>query len=194
MGLPANNTVWPPKGEAARYDRQRFYSVWYGGDPDKLDALYMGGAVAGTEIIEGNAVRRALASVRRFFWGEAPSTGEKNSKIHIPLAQDIATLSSELLFSESPLIKVDGPVIEDGDKKGQPTEATIKTQERLEKILEKTNWRALAMAAAETQSPLGNVGLRVAWDKEIDPDHPFLSRVDGNALFPEYRWDAAACI
>lgn len=197
-GLPGNNTPWPPPSEAPRYDRMRVTGTWYGGDPDKLSGLYING-YGGAEVVQDTLLRRTVVAMKRFFWGTEPSLGERSTKIHVPVAQDIATRSSELLFSEGLTIRVDGPTVEedvldpeDPSKvlvaKGEPTPATQAAQERLDEILDKSNFRALLLAAAETQSPLGSVGLRVAWDKEIEPRHPFLTRADADSVITEYSW------
>jgi len=191
MGLPTNDTAWPPIGEGNRYNRIRQSSIWYGGDPEQLQSFYVSGST-GAEIVENGIARRAFDAVRKFFWGAPPSAGEKNSKIHVPIAQDIATLSSELLFSETPMVKVDAPKIKqtgpDGKEIEVESESGKRTQERLDKILDKINFQSMLLAAAETQSPLGSVALRVAWDKAIEPEFPFISRVDADATIPEYSW------
>src|SRR5690606_5814665 len=165
------------------------------------------------EVVEDGIVKRAVLAVRRFFWGTQSSLTERSTKVHVPLAEDIATRSSELLFAEGLSIRVDGPTepediweeLPPGEPafegatppepeknliraKGEPTEATAKTQARLDEILAKSNFRSLLLAAAETQSPLGSVGLRVAWDKNIDPDRPFIVRADADSVVTEYSW------
>lgn len=214
-GLPANNTAWPPAGEAVRYDRMRAPAVWYAGDPDRLGAFYLQGS--GAEVVQDGVLKKAVVAVRRFFWGSTQAVNERGTKIHVPLANDIATRSADLLFSEGLSIRVDGPVesedvfketpVESGDggipdalaqnaepkkelitAKGEPTAATKATQDRLNEIIQKSNLQAILLAAAETQSPLGSVALRVAWDKEIEPGMPFITRVDADSTLLEYRW------
>lgn len=199
-GLPANNIAWPPTNEIARYDRMRVASTWYGGDPDKLATLYTNG-YGGAEVAQDGVLKKTVLAVRRFFWGTAPTLGERTTKVHVPVAEDIATLSSELLFSEGLSIRVDGPVEpedvvdpadEEGKRllkvKGQPTEETQKVQDRLEELIDKADLQALLLAAAETQSPLGSVALRVAWDKNIEPTMPFITRADADSVITEYSW------
>lgn len=212
-GLPADNSPWPPPSEAPRYDRMRVTSTWYSGDPDRLSTLYING-YGGAEVVNDGVLKKAVLAVRRFFWGTESTLLDRSTKIHVPIAEDIATRSSELLFAEGLTIRVDGPVEEEDvteevglpegtppelagnvepevkviRAKGQPKPATAAAQKRLEEILDKTNFHALLLAAAETQSPLGSVGLRVAWDKDIDPKRPFIARVDADAVVTEYRW------
>lgn len=213
-GLPANGSVWPPKEEQSRYDRMRVTSTWYAGDPDRLQALYTAG-YGGTEVAQDTLLRKAVLAVKRYFWGTSAALGERSTKVHVPVAEDIATRSSELLFAEGLTIRVDGPVepedvyedvidpnaqpdpitgqMPEPEKKlirakGEPTAATKATQDALDKIVKRSKLQATLLAAAETQSPLGSVGLRIAWDDEIDPEYPFITRVDADATITEYRW------
>lgn len=226
MPLPAANTPWPPSQDLDRYATMKVNATWYEGDPHKLAGLYQGGTI---ETVPGDAVggvaQRIFRSVKRWFWGSPTAQGEKDTKIHVPLAQDIATLSSELLFAQTPLIKLDVPKIERPKAPPAPSPITgtlppdpitgevpepgtpptdsntgevatevvddpagIEAQRTLEWLLDRIGLQAILLAAAETQSPLGSVCLRIAWDKSIDDKAPFLTRVDADAAVPEYRW------
>jgi hypothetical protein len=204
----------------------RTNSIWYEGDPAKLSTLYAGGTVESAPAGATHGMAgRIYQTVKRWFWGVQTAEGERDTKIHVPIAQDIATLSSELLFAEFPLIKLDVPKIEkvkeapavspvsgtlppdpitgEIPEPGAPptvpgtdevaTEVVddpkgIEAQQTLEWLLDRIGLQATLMAAAETQSPLGSVALRVAWDKGIDSKAPFVTRVDADAVIPEYRW------
>lgn len=113
MPLPAANTPWPPTRDLDRYATMKVNAIWYEGDPIKLAGLYQGGTVESVpaEASMGMA-QRVFRTVKRWFWGVAPAAGERDAKIHVPIAQDIATLSSELLFAQTPVIKLDVPKIE----------------------------------------------------------------------------------
>ncbi|QCQ57450.1 portal protein [Microbacterium phage Sucha] len=225
MPLPANDTPWPPTKDLDRYATMRVNAIWYEGDPQKLGGLYQGGTVeAATTGTEGMA-RRIYTTVKRWFWGLPPAEGERDTKIHVPIAQDIATLSSELLFSQTPVIKLDVPKIEREKAPPAPSPITgtlppdpitgevpetgappvdqatgevatevvddpagIEAQATLEWLLDRIGLQAVLLASAETQSPLGSVCLRVAWDETIDDKAPFITRVDADAAIPEYRW------
>lgn len=229
MALPAENTPWPPAQHAARYDKMRTNSIWYEGDPDKLANTYKGGHIETADAgVEGGFKSKIYTIVHRWFWGTGPGAGQKDSKIHVPLAEDIAVMSSELLFAEPPLVRLDIPKIEKPKDPPKPSPITgtlppdpitgvapppeavgqaptdpitgevetetiddpagVEAQETLEWILDRVGWQALLLAAAETQSPLGSVALRIAWDKDVDAKAPFLTRVDADATIPEYRW------
>src|SRR5688572_29132930 len=95
MPLPQEKTAWPPLADASRYDRMVVHSIWYECDPDKLSNQYKGGHL---ETVQDTSTGPGLKGklyrvVHRWFWGTDPGKGEKDTKIHIPIAQDIATLS-----------------------------------------------------------------------------------------------------
>lgn len=217
-GLPVNDTPWPLPGHEARYVRMRTESAWYGGSPKLLTEVYGGAnshavpdAGVGTE--GANRVMRAVRAGLRSLWGTPVTEGQEDTRRHLPTAQDIAIISSELLYSEPPRFIVDGPVHEvdvfettapetapgteavaPGEPKlvhkaGDPTDDTIKTQERLDYILDGCNFHATLLAAGETGSALGSSALRIAWNKNgMTKDRPVITRVDADATFPDYVW------
>lgn len=197
--LPEPKTPWPPSADRARYERMRSCSAWYGGDPARLASL-PGGAVATvsgggsvrTTINPGGGVSTATMSGRDVFWGARNNSHEVDTRRHLPVAQDIAALNAELLFSEAPFVSVDGPREEVANEKGQTSQrATIETraaQQRLEKVLDRCNFHAVLMAGAEIGSALGSTGLRIAIDKTTIPDRPVITRVDADAIIPRYSW------
>lgn len=183
MPLPAADTVWPPASDTARYDRIRVNSTWYAGDPDALSSLYSGVGDNGQVAVVDRFAQRAVRAIRRWFWGDRPTADENDHKVHVGLAKDIATISSELLFADPPTIKVQP--LEDTE---QAKKRADEVQERLDEILNRSNWESLLLAAAETAAALGSCALRIAWDKDVDDEYPILTRVDADAVVPEYRW------
>lgn len=193
MSLPAENTSWPPAHVAAPYARMKRYEAWYSGDPDKLTAVYAGtsGATGGpaTTLNSKGGLRRLGSAISGKFWGSGNDT-EVDAKRHLPIAQDIATISSELLFSEAPIVTVQGDTETVTDERGQtvtrPTPATQAAQAELERVLELNDWQSTLLAAAETAAPLGAVGLRLAIDAGVP--WPILARVDADGMIPTYSW------
>lgn len=196
--LPESNTPWPPRNERARYDRMRTNATWYGGDRDQLAALGGGGSVrltggVVTTLNPNGDVKGIEASGRDVFWGQRNNTHEVDTRRHLPVAEDIAALSAEVLFATRPQIVVDGPVetvqSEGGKAKAErPTAATKAAQQRLDRILDRCNFQQTLMAAAETSAALGAAGLRIAIDRARIPDRPVIVRVDADAIMPQYAW------
>jgi len=184
MPLPLGKMNWPPSHEARRYDRMHVSATWYAGDPRDLAALY-GGDVPRTERTRES--KRLLNRVYDWYWGQN-DPAELDDKMHLPVAQDIAQMSSELLFAASPQFVVQ-PIVFDTEGKVPPEHALVvaATQRRLDKILRNCKMDALLPAAAETCAALGSVALRIGYDAAT-MSMPVVSRVDGDAILPEYSF------
>lgn len=96
------------------------------------------------------------------FW----KSGEKH-KTHVPIAQDLASLSAGLIFSGSPTITYDDEA----------------TTDRLQKILQKSGFYQKLLQGAELQSPFGGVFLKLDWNKKLAP-YPITSIVPGDKGIP----------
>lgn len=175
MPLPTGG-AWPPPELRCVFDKLTVWSAWYSGDPDQLSAVYGGqngydpsgsGFFASQQ---GGFKAKAARAFQRWFWGQRPPQGERRTKLHVPLASDIAATSADLLFSEPPSITVEDTA----------------TQDRLDELVD-DGMHATLLEAAEIDAALGGVYLRVVWDQALD-DHPWLSSVHPDAAVPEWRW------
>lgn len=181
MALPAANSAWPPAAHTKRYSRLKALSTWYGGDPDALIALYGGNTTQATD--SPGIVQRVFS----WFWSKNDATAP-NEKMHVPLAADIATMSSELVGNG---IKWQVQFTE-FDEDGTPSESqktiVAKTQARLDELLESCNFEAVLLAGLETSAALGSFGLRIGYDKTTGMTKPVIMRVDADSIVPEYSW------
>ncbi|MEL3944488.1 phage portal protein [Streptomyces sp. LNU-CPARS28] len=159
MPLPANGAPWPPPQLAKLYDEIRVDDAWYSGDHDKLTRVY-----------RDNVQRK---DGRRRLWARDRNVhpGKRETRLHIPLAGDIATASADLLFAEPPTFTV----------------ADARTQDRLDEITEADGVPNTLLEAAEVASALGGVYLRITWDREL-ASRPLLTVVHADAAVPEWRW------
>jgi hypothetical protein len=175
LPLPGK-TVWPPESMEATCRRYQEYATWYGGDPDALARLY--GSDSGyftsgdTRYRQSQFQGGVVGAVARWFWGAPPSPGERRSKLHLPIASDVSTMSADLLFSEPP-----GITVEDE-----------KTQDRLGTLIGDGGLHSTLIEAAEVASPLGDVYLVGTWDKALR-GLPWLRAVHADAVVPEWTWD-----
>jgi hypothetical protein len=177
-------TAWPPRTLGGVQNRMLSWSAWYSGDPDQLSAVYGGQSgydPTGTGFFaseKGGWAHRGGVSgwLQRLFWGARTPMGERRTKLHIPIAGDLAATSADLLFSEPPTISVENS----------------KAQERLDKLTRRLHTSMLE--AAEVQAALGGVYLRVMWDKEARPDGPWISAVHADAAVPEWRYDSLGAV
>ena len=185
-GLPETNIAWPPAGHARRYDRMRECAAWYEGDVSKLSGVYAG--TPGAAVVTANGFRGITQRLGAGFWHEPSPQGARH---HLPIANDIATRSADLLFADPPTFTIDAPEPEAGPN-GEPAEVPADVQAaqaRLDAILDASNAEALFLQAAEVAAALGSVVLRIAYD-ESGPSgkKPILTVVHADAAVPVYRW------
>ncbi|MEV0660137.1 phage portal protein [Actinomadura luteofluorescens] len=182
MPLPDGGGAWPPQNLDLVTARLDVWSTWYSGDPDRLSFLY-GGSLAGDPgrpIGYPDPATRGLRGwlgrlASRWFWGVQTPDNEKRTKLHLPLAGDIAAASADLLFSEPPTLKA-----ADGDES---------TQQALDDLIE-DGLHADLLEAAEVCAGLGGVYLRNCWDDGDNPirDRPWISAVHADCAVPTWRY------
>ncbi|WP_067184586.1 phage portal protein [Microtetraspora niveoalba] len=170
MPLPSGGT-WPPKNLRDIYDTYTVLNAWYRGDRDELATAY-GDTTDNRPANRPTQYRGGLVGkMARWFWGAPTPAGEKRTKLHVPVASDIATMSADLLFSEPPSLLVQDPG----------------TQARIEDLVE-NGLQATLLEGAEVGAALGGYYLRSVWDNEVSP-RPWLSVVHADGAVPEWRWD-----
>lgn len=179
--MPTTNQSWPPPELNPVTYQYRQWDAWWSADPTKLQWCYynlganspVGRAYFATTGEGGLPVPRPgqfrgglLGSVSYTFWGAPTPPGEKRTKLHVPIASDIASTSAELLFSKPPVITASNPA----------------NQDALDGLLD-DGFHAKLLEAAETCSALGGVYLRTAWDTDVS-DQPMLDVVPADAAVP----------
>jgi hypothetical protein len=169
MPLPTADTPWPPTDNHVQASLAD-WDAWYSADPDRLENRYQGRGYR--EAVDRPAQSRGglVGKVARWFWGNPTSPGEKRTKLHIPLAGDIARTSSELLFSEPPKLL---------------SEHTA-TQDRLDELMDK-GLQPTLLEAGEICAALGGAYLRVVWDEEVS-DRPWIDTVAADRAVPEFAY------
>lgn len=174
MSLPDRSIPWPPadiERERAQFD---IWGAWYGGDPEELTRVYGGSsgvARADLKVHSWQYSGGVRGAIGRFFWGAPPTEGQQPTRLHVPLAADIASVNADLLYTEPPTLKVEN-------------ENDRATQERLERLFT-LGMHAPLLEGAELCSPYGGVYERVAWDTDV-ADHPFLEVIPPDCAIPEW--------
>lgn len=175
MPLPDDpKTPWPPAELKDVFRSYEVYSAWYAGDPDELARLYGGAAAAAS----GHTNRPSqfagglVGTLARFWWGQPSPGGERSTKLHVPLAGDIAAKSADLLYSEPPTFTFD--------------EGNTKATERLEELVEDGLYATL-IEGAELAAAMAGVYYRIVWDRAFR-DLPWITAVHPDAAVPEWRW------
>lgn len=183
MPMPTGGP-WPPEPLCPVFDRLRIWSAWYGGEPDDLASVYGGQTGVGDQTRTGFFASQTggfKASVRNFFqrwfWGTATAPTEQRTKLHVPIAGDIAATSADLLFSEPPAITVED----------------VKTQDRLNDLVDDGIHAAL-LEGAEVGAALGGVYMRVCWDRTVRVDRPWLAPVHADAAVPEFTYGVLTAV
>lgn len=167
MPLPGDTAVWPPIDPTVS-TALADWSAWYSGSPDQLGERYLNRATAAAHNRPSQYRGGVVGRFARWFWGAPTAVGAKRTKLHVPLAGDIARTSSELLFAEPPKITVEH----------------AGTQARIEMMLAE-GLRSTLLEGGELAAALGGVYLRLVWDDEIS-DRPWISAVHADAALPVF--------
>lgn len=172
MPLPQTDTVWPPTEFADFYTATQENDAWYGGDTNTLATLY-----AGTQRHLSRPTQYAggvVGAVARFFWGRPDPAGEHRTRLHVPVAADLATASADLLFSEAPRFLL-----------SDTAPATLRT--RVDDLVNTPEMHSTLLEAAEVAAALSGVFLRIVWDATTT-DHAMVDVVHPDRAVPEWRW------
>ncbi|MER6171352.1 phage portal protein [Streptosporangium sp. NPDC001681] len=182
MPLPTTDQEWPPPAIRPEMRLYNQWGAWYSGSPERLAEVYGAGVSPGIGLdLKGwDRPLRAggvMGRVVRWFWAAPTPAGQSRStKLHVPIAGDIAATSADLLFSEPPTLKVPG-------KKGQA---------RLDKILHEAGIYGGLLEAAELGAAYGGVYLRIGWDTGVD--HPVFDALPADAGIPEFSSGRLAAV
>ncbi|MGW3196331.1 phage portal protein [Streptomyces sp. NPDC001118] len=183
MLIPTTNRPWPPPEYNPITFQWRLWNAWWSGDKDQLSWAYynlganspVGRSFFATTGEPGLPIPRPgqfrgglLGSINYSFHGTPVPPGEKRTKLHVPIASDIAATSADLLFSKPPTITASNPA----------------NQAALDDLMD-DGTHARLLEAAETCSALGGVFLRVVWDTEVS-DKPMLDVVPADAAVPYF--------
>lgn len=187
MALPTVDQPWPPPEYNTVIHKMRLWSAWFSGDPDQLSYAYYslgensqtGRSFFRTTGESGMPTNRPgqyraglLGSVQRTFWGTQISPGEKRTKIHVPLAGDIAAMSAELLFAKRPVFDLPD---------GTGNQAT---NQWLDDLFD-DEMHATLLEGAEIGAALGGHFLRANYDTSLT-DHAWLDIVHPDAAIPRF--------
>lgn len=164
MPLPAENTAWPPVAWAPAFDRYRLDEALWLNDTERLAGILAGGD---RDTIDGRAVgamhrggRLGISRLRRWAFGDRPSTTDRRTNLPIPIGASLADLSAAQLMSEAPRFRA-------VDAEGKTVRSPL--QERLDIIGNSDDAHMTLIEGAQTAAALGAVVLKASWDLD-DPD------------------------
>lgn len=189
MPLPEGGAIpWPPEHCEPINRQYQTWAAWWAGDVEQLAHIYGDGGQADTTgffASQGGGfkagVRKAVAAVRRWFWGARTASTQQRTRLHVPLAGDIAAASADMLFSEPPTVRVDTDPVDDA---GEAT-TDERTQARLDEFWQ-DGTHAVLLEAAEICAAIGGVYLRLVWGAARPM--PWITAVQPDVAVPEWRW------
>lgn len=195
--LPVVNQPWPPPEYEPVAYQLRLWDAWWTGDRDRLAWVYYNlgaNSPTGRQFFSstGEAGLPAprpgqfrgglLGSVEYSFWGDPTPPGEKRTKLHIPIASDIAQTSASLLFAKPPVFKSALP----DEKQAAINNAWFET-------LVDDHFHARLLEAADMCSGHGGVYLRVVWDRTVR-NKPWIVPIPFDVGHPEFTWDVLSAV
>lgn len=172
MALPEENIQWPPVEWSEVMAALREWGAWYSGNTTDLAAVY-GGSITVTERPPWYR-----------FWSRPTTRVEHQTRtqLHIPIASDMASTSAALLFGEAATIQIPDAHLE------KPASDAVRTEERLEQILDEGDIEQRLTDAAEIAAAFGGVYIKPAWDTDV-ASVPLLAIVQPDMALPEFRLD-----
>ena len=192
MPLPMDTSKkpWPPKEWTPLVQDMQLADAWYSGDPDRLMACY--GGVSSSTKTQQNSFERSFGISFKGgieFWSRRSNDPANRGvpRVHVPAAGDIAARAADFLFGESPTIQIPEAHEEKVDKEA------IKTEARLQELVQLLQIEALLNEAADMASGIGGIYLVPGWDSDI-VDHPFMTIVPGDNAIPEFRYGQLSAV
>lgn len=187
MAFPITGDRFPSDDWMLAFDQYNANDAWYSGDQAKLQIVY---AAVGGERNRGDneathynkrdrTVRRGglRGVLGRFFNGQIVEQDQKRTRIHAPIAGNLATLSSDLLMAEPPVFRLI-------DAHGKPLKDD--RQARLDVMLNGEDTHRTLSHAAELTAGLSATVLTANYDKSVS-DRPWMDVAACDAAIPEFR-------
>lgn len=170
MPLPDRDQPWPPTDPVLQ-NHLADWDAWYSSEPSRLEARYSNRAANPALPLPrpSQYAGGLLGRAARWWWGQPVPPGEKDARLHVPLAGDIARTSADLLFSEPPAFVADSDA----------------TQARLDQIA--TGLHPTLLEAGELCAALGGVYLRIVWDGDVSA-RPWIAPVPADAAVPDFAY------
>lgn len=185
MAYPKQGDKFPSAEWAVAFAQYNRNDAWYSDDQQALHDVYAGtgeGSTRGdndsTHYNRGDGTKRRgglRGILSKMFNGKIVSSTEQRTRMHAPVASNIATLSADLLLAEPARFTL----VKDGDD----LEGDI--QDRVEKILNSEDTHRVLQEAAELTAGLSATVLTAHWDPE-NSTQPWIQYTACDAAIPEF--------
>lgn len=158
MALPNRNIELPTRHFRAYFDDLANYDGWLVGDVSRISSSFRVQPITHRSQLNDGLVGAAS----RAWLGKPSPQGESRTRLHMPLAQDIATLSADYLFSEPPRAVLPGRRVE-GERNRRDA-----MQERMEQVINTPDstarcWRRTRSPQRSAARTCGSCGIRAGW-------------------------------
>lgn len=155
-----DNSTFPPQEWEFWYQKYEEWGAWYSGSPQQLLDFYK------------QKIPDTYYRTNELFWAGA-DIETFASAVNCPLSGDIAQTSSNLLFSEMPLITYD---------------KTSKSGQRIDGFIKDNNVFSLFQEGAEISAALSGCFLKLDIDNSIS-NYPILSIINPKQAFPTFAYN-----
>jgi len=208
MPFPKDDAQWPPPSMQPVYSKMNEWAAWYSGEPSRIIEIYQ------------HASTQMAGPIPWYrFWHRAAAQrdGSQRALLHVPVASDLAAVSSNLVMGESPRFRIPSahedekpkpsatpkpPRVIDPMQPRDPFEEEAaqletappppktpseKTERRLQEIINRGGMRSRLLEAAEGGAAIGGVYIYPAFDKDLF-DHPVMAMAQQDMAIPEFMW------
>ncbi len=188
MAMPTENSAWPPPQWLAAYVAYAENDAWWTGSRQRLESIY-GGGNGQHPLVKphrnGGLVSDIVAGIRdrgkSFFWGAKGRNFTPGApqpiRTHLPAAANLATLSSDLQFAQSPRFLIPG---EEADSKNADAV-------QLRKLMDADRSLAQLNIYGEMKAALGAAICIPMWDVELAPGEVWWEAFGPDVAIPEFR-------
>ena len=174
MPMPAENTPWPPKAWQPAYAQYAENDAWLTGDTKALERMYVGSRGATHQRAGVPYSGGLVGAASRLFWGRPAPSNEQRTRLHVPIPADLATLASDLQYSDPPVTSLAEEV------KNKAAAA------RMDEVLNGDDHHAMLNSMGEIKSALGASVIVPRWDTELE-DHVWLDYAAADCVIPTFR-------
>lgn len=155
--FPVENSKFPFENWTYWFDKYDEWSAWYSGSNERLLKYYT------NKMTE-------LDSTDNLFFAKLEKE-ERANVVHMPAAGDIASMSSNLLFSEPPVI----------------TMSKDNTSDVIKSFIEENSLNSFLLESGELAAALSGVFLKLNFEKRLT-DLPILTMINPEFSFPSFLY------
>lgn len=186
MPMPNPGDVWPTPEWALAFEQYTINDAWASSDQRALLNIYAGAGGAGrgddvaTHYNKSDGTRRRgglRGLIGRMFNGRIVESDEARTRLHIPVAANVATLAADVLTAEPPTFRI---------VNGQGETVKSPAQDQLDSIMNSPATQRVLAEGAELTASVSACVLTAHWDKD-GTDKPWMQVTPCDAAIPEFE-------